>query len=140
LPDQLVHIEVPARVGYFCGVSSRERTEVVGQLVARGHSRAADEHRHDQQIGAAQRDLDLDPDGVVDLTQPRLSPAIASAQPVRSDHHEDNRARAERALDRLREILARPDRGDVVEDVVVGEVLPRSATRRPAQPAASSRR
>jgi len=85
--------------------------------------RAANENRDDAQIMASQRQSNLYPDRVVNLTQPLLSRAITNAQPVRADQYENNRARTQGVLDRLGEVFTDADGSNVMKDMLVTKSL-----------------
>jgi hypothetical protein len=100
---------------------SSESLQLIRELPRRRHHRAADENRDDV-VRPRERRRELRAHVVVRLEQPSRALGACRSQPARPDHGEDDVGLFERVVDRRAEVLPRPDRSDVLEDVPLAEL------------------
>jgi hypothetical protein len=103
-------------------VSIRHVLQVVGKLIRAGHSRTPHEHWHDRNIPAQSR-RQLNTHKIGRIIQAPRSRLISRIEPVLTDYSQQDGARRHPLVDRLPEVLARFDPGNVHEDGALAEVL-----------------
>ncbi len=90
-------------------------TRSSGRSAARRKPRPADQHGHDGNA-ALERARQLEAHVVAGLLEAGAALGRRGVEPVATDHRQHGVARVERAVDRDREVLARRDGADVLED------------------------
>ena len=108
-----------------CGLSSSacrraSGARLGGSSSSEGHRRAVDEHRNDAGV-ARQGGLDLEADEVLRVVEPATAVVVGDGQPLVPDQREQHVAGADGGRDPLHEVVARIDRVDVLEDLVLAE-------------------
>jgi hypothetical protein len=102
--------------------SRRELLQRRRQLRGRRHDRVLDQDGDHDDVRARQRGLDLEPDEVAGILQPRGAVGTGDRRPARADHREEHVARAGRPRDLVDEVDPRAHL-HVPEDRVLPEAV-----------------
>ena len=86
--DQALDVVAPALVGQLQCVAPRDRPQLRRQVLPVRHPRPGDEHGNRRHVGTPQGGLDLDPDEVLGIGEPRPPLLILYLRPRRP--HDDN--------------------------------------------------
>jgi hypothetical protein len=105
----------------FQGVAPGQCRDVLRQVGQRGHFRPAYQHRDDQ-FALPDGAGDFDTHEVIPLVEPPFAALIADRRPLRADDSDEDIAGSHRIIERLHEILAGFDAGDIHEKVFRGKV------------------
>ena len=121
-PQQFLNVEVPAVLAELDGLSAREGTERLRQLLFFDHRRALDEHGDEKDL-PPQRGLELEADEVLRVVEAALALGAAGVDPVAADDEDEHFARIHRARERFNEVIPWLELVDVAEDAVRAKVL-----------------
>lgn len=92
------------------------------QLIGPWHGRTLDQDRDDPDP-AFQGCLDLETNNIIGVVEPAPAIAVCDGQPALSDQHQQHVTGPDRVADDLREVVARFDRVDVLEDLLRAQML-----------------
>ena len=119
--DEPRDVRLPALVVELDRVAIGQIADRLGQIARRRHRGTLDQHG-DHANAATQRFDELGANAVGRLVAPPAAVAARGGQPVAADDGEKHRAGRDAPRHRLDEIVPRPDRVEIAEDLVGPEL------------------